>query len=356
MLATIGRPHTAVPLRATDLIGNTPMLEFARTGSGTRLLLKLELFNPTGSGKVRMARAMVLDAERTGQLKPGGHIVEPTSGNTGLGLALIALERGYRFTAVVDAHAAKDKLRAMAAMGAELVSVESDAGGGPSTVQRRRVADEIASRTGAFRPDQHNNPANGAAYAALAAELLDAQPNIDFLIGAVGTGGSLCGTTRELRRRGAAVTAIGVEPAGSIIFGGPGGQYWQSGAGSPAGFTIGSNVDYTVIDEGVRVGDIDAFSTARVIARRTGLLVGGTAGAAVSVALKRLALVPPGSTVVVLACDAGEKYLDTIYDDDWLAARDLLDHAAHHRFHRLLGAYADSVGIAERDLLQRAGA
>ncbi|AHH17937.1 putative cysteine synthase [Nocardia nova SH22a] len=355
MLTAISRPATAIPDHASALIGNTPLLELARTGAGTRLLLKLEQFNPTGSSKVRMARQMVLDAERSGKLAPGGHIVEPTSGNTGLGLALIALERGYRFTAVVDAHAARDKLRAMAAMGAELVFVDAGISDGPSTVERRRVADEIAARTGAFRPDQHNNPANNDGYEQLAGELLDAVDRIDYLIGAVGTGGSLCGTGRELRRRGASVTVIGVEPVGSIIFGGAGGSYWQTGAGSPAGFTVGSNVDYGLIDEGAAIGDVEAFTTARVVTRRTGLLVGGTAGAAINLALRRLALVPPGSTIVVLVCDAGEKYLDTMYDDDWLRARELLDEAAHRRLHRLLQAYADSVDIAAADLC-KAGA
>ncbi|GAB3560774.1 cysteine synthase family protein [Arthrobacter alkaliphilus] len=349
MVATLSRTYPHISQYASDLIGNTPLLEFTRTGSGTRLLLKLEQFNPTGSGKVRMARQMVLDAEQSGKLKPGGHIVEPTSGNTGLGLALVALERGYRFTAVVDGHASKDKLRAMAAMGAELVFVDSKNTTGPSTVERRRVADEIATRTGAFRPDQHNNLGNSGGYTGLAGELLDALPQIDYLIGAVGTGGSMCGTARELRRRGAAFTTIGVEPVGSIIFGGPGGKYWQSGAGAPEGFTIGSNVDYSMIDEGVKVKDIDAFTAARVVARRTGLLVGGSAGSCVSVALKRLALFPAGSTVVVLVCDSGEKYLDTIYNDDWLYDRDLLSDFAHRRYYRLLNAYSDSVSIAEND-------
>lgn len=356
MLTTISRPTAVIADHASALVGDTPLLELTRTGSGTRLLLKLEQFNPTGSGKIRMARQMILAAERTGRLRPGGHIVEPTSGNTGLGLAMIALERGYRFTAVVDSHAAQDKLRAMAAMGAELVIVDSAASGGPSTVERRRVADEIAARTGGFRPDQHNNPANNDGYAELAGELAGALDRIDYLVGAVGTGGSLCGTTRELRRRGMRVTTIGVEPLGSIIFGGPGGSYWQTGAGSPPGFTVGSNVDYGCIDEGVPVGDLAAFTTARVVARRTGLLIGGTGGAATSLALRRLALVPAGSTIVVLICDAGEKYLDTMYDDDWLRARGLLDEAAHRRLHRLLDAYADSVHIAAADLCRKAGA
>ncbi len=341
---------------ASELIGATPLLELVRTGTGTRILLKLEQFNPTGSAKVRMAREMVLQAERSGELRPGGHIVEPTSGNTGTGLALIALERGYTFTAVVDDHAAKDKLRAMKAMGAHLVSVNSGDSGGPSTVERRRIADEIAARTGAYRPDQHNNPHNNAGYRDLAGELLtDLNTDVDYLVGAVGTGGSLCGTVEELRRLGSRVHAIGVEPVGSIIFGGAGGGYWQTGAGSPAGFPVGRNVKYDAIDEDCRVGDVDAFATARVVARRTGILVGGTGGAAIHIALRRLVHVPAASTVVVLVCDAGEKYLDTVYDEDWLHARGLYDRAAQQRITRLLTAYDESVRLAADDL-ERAGA
>ncbi|MEU4434077.1 PLP-dependent cysteine synthase family protein [Nocardia rhamnosiphila] len=342
--------------RASDLIGATPLLELVRTGSGSRLLLKLEQFNPTGSAKVRMAREMVLAAERNGDLAPGGHIVEPTSGNTGTGLALIALERGYAFTAVVDGHAATDKLRAMRALGAQLVTVDGDGSDGPSSVRRRQIAAEIAAATGAYRPDQHNNPYNNAGYRELAGELhKDLATDIDYLVGAVGTGGSLCGTVEELRRLGSRVYAIGVEPVGSIIFGGEPGAYWQTGAGSPADFPVGGNVRYDLIDEDCRVGDINAFATARVVARRTGVLIGGTAGAAVHVALRRLVRLPPGSTVVVLVCDAGEKYLDTVYDEDWLTARGLYDRAAQQRIVRLCRAYDESVRLAALDL-RRQGA
>jgi cystathionine beta-synthase len=335
-----------VAINSSELIGHTPLFELARTGSGSRLLLKLEQFNPTGSCKVRMAREMILAAERSGTLKPGGHIVEPTSGNTGTGLALVAIERGYKYTAVVDGHASRDKLRAMKAMGANLVFVESK-GDGPSTVERRRVAGEIVETSGAFWPDQHHNPNNNKGYASLAAELIDdLGTDIDYLVGAVGTGGTLCGTVEELRNRGSRVTSIGVEPKGSIIFGGPPGRYWQTGAGAPGGFAVGPNVDHSLIDEGLAVDDVDAFTTARVVALRTGLLVGGTAGAAIYVALKRLALVEPDSTMVVLVCDAGEKYLDTIFNDDWLMERQLLSETAHQRVHRLFDAYLESIRLA----------
>ncbi|AYG70031.1 MULTISPECIES: cysteine synthase family protein [unclassified Rhizobium] len=341
------RLHTEkVAITSAELIGHTPLFELARTGSGSRLLLKLEQFNPTGSCKVRMAREMILAAERSGTLKPGGHIVEPTSGNTGTGLALVAIERGYKYTAVVDGHASRDKLRAMKAMGANLVFVESK-GDGPSTVERRRVAGEIVETSGAFWPDQHYNPNNNKGYAGLAAELIDdLGADVDYLVGAVGTGGTLCGTVAELRNRGSRVTAIGVEPRGSIIFGEPPGRYWQTGAGAPGGFTVGPNVDHSLIDEGLTVSDVDAFAMTRVVARRTGLLVGGTAGAAIHVALKRLAMVEPDSIVVVLVCDAGEKYLDTIFNDDWLMERQLLSEVAHQRAHGLFDAYLESIRLA----------
>ncbi len=335
--------------RASDLIGGTPLLELARTGAGTRLLLKLEQCNPTGSCKVRMARQMIAEAERDGRLKQGGHIVEPTSGNTGCGLALVALERGYRFTAVVDAHAARDKLRAMVAMGAELVFVEGSADGGPSSVRRRQVAAELAAELGAFHPDQHNNPGNANGYADLAHELLAQLGSIDVLIAALGTGGSLCGTVRELRARGASTRSVAVEPRGSIIFGGPPGVYHQTGAGSPAGFPIGSNVDRSLIDDAHQVADGDAFAAARVVARRTGLLLGGTTGAAIHIGLRHLVDHPAGSTVVVLCNDAGEKYLDSLYDDAWLAQRGVLDELAHRRMDRLFATYDESIRVAELD-------
>lgn len=333
----VTRPENIVS-HMSDLIGRTPLLELGSIGTGTRLLLKLEQFNPTGSAKTRMARAMVDTAEQAGHLAPGGHIIEPTSGNTGLGLALAALERGYRFTAVVDHHAAKDKLRALAAMGTHLVYVSGDTSGGPQSVRRRQVAREMAAaEPGAHWLDQHNHPGNSVGYAELARELLaDIFGDVDYLVSSVGTGGALCGTARELRRYGSHVRTIGVEPAGSIIFGGAAGKYHQSGGGSPEGFPVGTNVEHSLIDEGTSATDVDAFATARVLARRTGLLVGGTAGGAIHVALNRLGGLPDHSTVVALVCDAGEKYLDTIYDDDWMRARGLLSPSAEEHVEHLL--------------------
>ncbi|MBB4688693.1 PLP-dependent cysteine synthase family protein [Amycolatopsis jiangsuensis] len=331
--------------RMSDLVGRTPLLEVCTTATGSRLLVKLEQFNPTGSAKVRMAREMITSAERSGALAPGGRIVEPTSGNTGLGLALIAVERGYRFTAVVDHHASAGKLRAMAAMGADLVYVGEPGTGGPSTVVRRaKAAELVAEDPTAFWPDQHNNPANRVGYRGLARELLaDLFGDVDHLICAIGTGGSLCGTAAELRALGSRVRTVGVEPKGSIIFGGEPGRYWQTGSGSPAGFPVGRNVDYAQIDEGCQVGDVPAFATARVLARRTGLMMGGSAGAALYVALQRLGGLPPGSTVVTLVCDAGEKYLDSVFDDEWLRAKGLLAPDVEEEVAGLLAGHSGAV-------------
>ncbi|GAA2324162.1 cysteine synthase family protein [Streptomyces caniferus] len=324
MNEALARP--AVVSRLSDLIGRTPLLELCRTETGSRLLLKLEMYNPTGTAKIRMARAMVDAAERRGELRPGGRIIESTSGNTGLGLAVIAAERGYTFTAVVDHHAAPDKLRGMRALGTELVYVVDDGTEELATAAREELAEDMArGQDNTVFTEQHNNPANGAGYFPVAHELHQAlDGRIDVLIGAVGTGGALCGTTRELRTLVPGCITVGVEPKGSIAFGGPAHDYYQSGTGTPEGAEIGALVDFGLIDVGVKVGDIEAFATARAVAR-TGLLIGGSAGGVVHEALARLPALPPGSTMVALVNDGGEKYLDTVFDDDWMQARNLID-------------------------------
>ncbi|MDO5030860.1 MAG: cysteine synthase family protein [Corynebacterium sp.] len=335
--------------RSCDLIGNTPILELCTTGSGSRLLLKMECLNPTGSVKVRMALEMITAAEESGELKPGGRIVEPTSGNTGLGLAFVASQRGYKFTAIVDHHAAKNKLRSMQALGADLIFVGEKCADVPSTSLRRAKAESIVSEdSNAWWPDQHNNPNNPAGYAQLAAEL-DEQvtSGIDVIVAAIGTGGTLCGTTRRLRTLGHAAESIAVEPEGSIIFGGPSGPYKQSGAGAPSGFKVGANIRYDLIDRGVKVDDVKAFATARVLARECGILVGGTAGAAIYEGLRRLQELPTGTTMVVIVCDAGEKYLDTIFNTEWLRNNHVYSEIMERQVSRILRAYGDSHSIVK---------
>lgn len=317
----------AVVSRVSDLIGHTPLFELCRTPTGSRLLLKLEQFNPTGTAKIRMARQMVLDAEERGLLRPGGRIVESTSGNTGLGLAVVAAERGYTFTAVVDHHAAVDKLRGMKALGAELVYVADEGDEELATAAREEFAEKLAADSdNAYFTEQHNNPANGDGYRPVAHELHAAlDGRIDVLIGAVGTGGGLFGCGGELRASVPDVRIVGVEPKGSIAFGPPAHDYYQSGTGTPEGATIGAMVDYDLLDEGAKVGDVEAFATARVLARRLGLLIGGSAGGVVYEALTRMSALAPRTTMVALVNDGGEKYMDTVFNDDWMKARSLID-------------------------------
>ncbi|MGQ4360583.1 cysteine synthase family protein [Streptomyces sp. SAS_272] len=336
MPGALQRP--AVVPRVSDLIGYTPLLELAATETGSRLLLKLEMFNPTGTAKIRMARAMVDAAEASGDLRAGGRIIESTSGNTGLGLSVIAAERGYTFTAVVDNHAAPDKLRAMKALGTELVYVVDDGGAEElATAAREELAEDMArGHDNTIFTEQHNNPANGVGYFPVAHELTEALGgDIGVLIGAVGTGGGLCGTGRELAKLISGFTVIGVEPKGSIAFGGPAHDYYQSGTGTPEGAGIGALVDFDLIDEGVKVGDVEAFATCRAVAR-TGLLIGGSAGGVVHEALTRLPSLPPGTTMVALINDGGEKYMDTVFNDDWMSERDLLSPETEREVDELL--------------------
>nr|WP_330184974.1 cysteine synthase family protein [Nocardia sp. NBC_01503] len=351
----------------TDLIGSTPLFELAATDTGTRLFLKLENMNPTGAAKIRMARAMVDDAEARGVLRPGGHIIESTSGNTGLGLAVIAAERGYRFTAVVDHHACRDKLRTMKAMGAELVFASKDDDETLSTSAREELAEKLArveceaARSAGLEPntyftEQHNNDANPLGYYALADELLADLGRVDVLISAVGTGGSLFGTGRRLRDRGVELLMYGVEPVGSIAFGGPAGPYWQSGTGTPEGADPGKTVDedLSLLEDGVKVSDVEAFATARVVAAKLGLMIGGSAGGSVFAALRRMDEFPAGSTVVTIIGDGGEKYLDTVFDDEWMSDRDLLDAETESAVAEMLDRYSPArCATPESDELSR---
>lgn len=320
----------------SEFIGGSPLLELPVQVDHVRVLLKLEQFNPTGSAKIRMARQMIDEAEAAGKLKPGGWIVESTSGNTGMGLALIAAERGYRFTAVVDRHASSDKLRCMQAFGAELIFVGQD-DGGLATADRDATAARIAAEHGAYWTQQHNNPANANGYHGLAMEILAALgPRVTHLVGAVGTGGSLCGTARSLKPHIDALRIVGVEPEGSVIFGGDGSPYHQSGTGTPAGAEIGELIDYSVIDEGRKVSDIRAFETARYLARCHAIFVGGSAGGVIYEAVQLARNAPEGSIIVALVCDGGEKYINTVFNNEWMAAHQLLDPAVAHELSEIL--------------------
>ncbi|MCF4993776.1 pyridoxal-phosphate dependent enzyme, partial [Pseudomonas gessardii] len=212
-------------------------------------------------------------------------------------------------------------------------------GGGLPTADRDATAERIATEQGAYWTRQHHNPANANGYTQLAAELRAVLGDeIHYLVGAVGTGGSLCGTARALKRHVHDLHVIGVEPCGSVIFGGPGAPYHQSGTGTPEGAEIGAVVDYTLIDKGLTVSDAQAFETARYLARHYGLLLGGSAGGVVYQALREARHAPAHSVIVALVCDGGEKYLDTVFNDQWMADRQLLAPQVHRELGQWLSA------------------
>lgn len=325
--------------KVTELMGNTPILELPVRAPNVRFLLKIEKNNPGGSMKDRMARNMVLAAIEDGRLQSGGTIVESSSGNTGIGLAITAAEFGFRFVAIVDHHAAPDKLAVMKALGAELRFVEGDyAEDEVAVVERQNMAARLAHEIpGAVFMNQSDNPANPAGYKGIVDELFEqTDGDIDYVVGCTGTGGSLSGIARALKARKPDVVSFGVEPKGSIIFGQPGHPYYQSGTGTPKGDEIGKVVDYSVIDEGMQVGDSEAFETARFLAQQAGLLVGGSTGGAIYKALELIHERGLEGTFVSCVADGGEKYLHTVFNEEWLQERNLTDPAVWHRMQQWL--------------------
>lgn len=298
---------------ADQLVGRTPLLELTHLeqlyGLEARLLAKLEYLNPTGSVKDRAAKAMLDDAEARGVLKPGMAIIEPTSGNTGIGLAMVAAARGYRAIIVMPDTMSRERRRLMKAYGAELVLTEG-AKGMKGAIER---AGELAGQIqGSFIPGQFENPANPAAHrAATGPEIWqDTDGVVDIFVAGVGTGGTISGVGQYLKQQNPAVRVVAVEPAASpVLSGGKGGSHGIQGIG--AGF-VPAALDRTVCDEVLPVADEDAFALARQMGCREGVLVGISSGAALWAAVQ-LARRPKGKgrTIVALLPDTGDRYLST---------------------------------------------
>ncbi|MDU0367853.1 pyridoxal-phosphate dependent enzyme [Microbacterium sp. NPDC089180] len=306
-----------------DLVGNTPLVRLTRVTDGiaATVLAKIEYFNPGGSAKDRIAANIVDAAERDGLLRPGGVIVEPTSGNTGVGLALVAQQRGYRCVFVVPDKVAEDKRAVLRAYGAEVVvtptNVEPDDPNSYYSVSDRLVR-EIP---GAFKPNQYANP-NGprSHYETTGPEIWrDTDGQLTHLVAGVGTGGTITGTGRYLREvAGSAVRIVGVDPEGSIYSGDDIHGYDVEGVGEdfwPPAF------DPTLVDAYERVSDAESFAMTRRLAREEGLLVGGSSGMAVVGALRVARELPADAVVVVVLPDHGRGYLSKIFDDDWMTQR-----------------------------------
>ena len=303
-----------------DLIGDTPLVRLNRVTEGVSctVLVKLEYLNPGGSAKDRIAERIIDAAEESGRLRPGGTIVEPTSGNTGVGLALVAQQRGYRCVFVVPDKVGSDKIAVLRAYGAEVVvtptSVAADSPESYYSVSDR-LAREIPD---AFKPDQYENP-NGprSHYETTGPEIWrDTGGALTHFVAGVGTGGTITGTGRFLREASQErVRIIGVDPEGSVYSGGTGRPYLVEGVGEdiwPGAY------DPTVPHEIVAVGDAEAFAMTRRLAREEGILVGGSSGMAVVGALRIARDLPADAVMVVLLPDGGRGYLSKIFDDGWM--------------------------------------
>ncbi len=298
---------------ASQLVGNTPLLELVHIereeGLEARLLAKLEYFNPAGSVKDRVAKAMIEDAEARGLLGPGSVMIEPTSGNTGIGLASLAAARGYRVMIVMPETMSVERRRLMGAYGAELVLTDGDKGMAGAIAKAEELAREIP---GSFVPGQFVNPANPAAHRESTGPEIwaDTDGEVDIFVAGAGTGGTLTGVGEYLKSRNSAVKIVAAEPASSpVLGGGTAGPHGIQGIG--AGF-VPEILNREILDEIIPVQDEDAFAAARRVGRSEGVLAGISSGAAVWAAVRLAKRTENrGKTIVVLLPDAGDRYLST---------------------------------------------
>ena len=299
-----------------ELVGNTPLVRLARMAKGLagEVLVKMESMNPLGSVKDRIGLAMIEDAERRGVLSADSVIVEPTSGNTGIGLAYVAAVKGYRCILVMPESMSGERRKLLKIFGAELVLTPA-AGGMSAAVQKAR---ELAAATpNAFMPQQFENPANPEAHRRTTAQEIwrDTDGKVDILVAGVGTGGTITGVAEVLKRKKPGFRAIAVEPVKSpVLSGGQAGPHRIQGIG--AGFIPGV-FRRDLVDEVLQVREEDAGATARRLAKEEGMLVGISAGANVWAALQVAARADSrGKTIVTVACDTGERYLSTWLFDE----------------------------------------
>lgn len=314
--------------RITDLIGNTPLLKIKMKNNDWNVYLKLEKFNPGGSMKDRMAYNMIEAAENEGILKPGGTIIESSSGNTAIGLAITSAIKGYKFIAVVDHHASKEKIDMIKAYGGDIVVVgDGYRDNEVAVIEREKTAAKMAKEIpNSFFPNQADNFNNREAYVkTLAKELIKELGKIDRFYGAIGTGGSVCGTAIGLKEVNKQTVINAIEPDDSILFGGEGKPYFQSGTGNPINAPIPKIIDYSLIDNNLYATDKEAFNTCIYFAKKYGILIGGSSGGVLFKALEDINNKKGSGNAVILLCDGGEKYLNNIFNQEWMQKNKLND-------------------------------
>ncbi|WP_410623521.1 PLP-dependent cysteine synthase family protein [Amycolatopsis sp. cmx-8-4] len=340
-----------------DAIGGTPLIRLARIAppAGPRIYVKAEFLNPGGSVKDRAALSMVLDAERSGALPPGGLIVEGTSGNTGIGLAIVAAQRGYRLTVVLPDKSSREKTAILRAYGADVVVT-------PGAVPREdpahvsQVARRLAEENGGWLADQYDNPANPAAHETTTGPEIWRQTRgrITHFVAGIGTGGTISGAGAHLKRvSGGRVRVIGADPETSVYSGGDGSPYVVESIGhyrhpDTVEDTWPRSYHRDVVDHVEPVGDRESLLTTRRLAREEGLLLGASAGTAAAAALRLGAGLGPADLIVVVVPDSGRSYLSKYYDDDWLRHLGFLtEHAGEQTVAEAAGPFpAAAPGLA----------
>jgi len=315
-----------------DVIGHTPMVLLNRITEDLpcSVYAKLEFLNPMGSSKDRIARHLVEAAEQDGRLRPGDTILENSSGNTAMGLALLAIQKGYKLTVVVRDRTSKEKLDQLKALGVDVIKVDTSLPPEhPDSYNNitPRLAKELPH---CYFPDQHNNRENNEShYLGMGPEIWDQmEGRIDAVVAGMGTGGTIGGVGRFLKEQDPKIKVVAVDVEGSIFT-----EYFRTGKVGKAApylleglgdeFLIGC-ADFSVIDEMVQVSDRDAFLAARILARREGLLVGGSSGAVIHAALQVGRTLPPGARMAVVFADSASRYLSTIFNDEWMHEKGML--------------------------------
>ncbi|HKC18668.1 MAG TPA: cystathionine beta-synthase [Candidatus Dormibacteraeota bacterium] len=349
-----------------DLVGNTPLVRLQKVTAGVKatILAKLEELNPGGSVKDRIGLTMIEEAERTGQLRPGGTIIEPTSGNTGHGLAMVAAIKGYKMIFVMPDKMSAEKISLLRAYGAEVVVC-------PTNVERSSpqsyysVADRLSHEIpGAFQPNQYFNPRNPEAhYNTTGPEIWEqTEGRVDVFVAGMGTGGTISGVAKYLKERKPNVHIVGADPEGSL-YSGPIAPYKVEGVGED--FMPGT-MDINIVDQIVQVSDKESFMAARRLAREEGILVGGSSGLALHAALEVAREREPDDVIVVLFPDTGRNYLSKFFNDEWMRQNGYLARLGAVRIREVLDSHpkglpqlvtvdaAKSVGEAI-DLMQRYG-